>query len=461
MLVSKPENRNQVFPAVVLSAVGLGLVCLIITHSFAAYFAHANPELALRLNSHEPTALVTLARAHLGRVLRETGGAGDEETTDVTDRLSGFANSEAFAAANDSTEDDAVNWTTNNESIRANIRALAERAIAADPLNSTALYLLGWSANADGERQRATALMQAAAKRSFRETPAVYDLLLRSFEAHQYGQVLDYADAILRTASRMTHYVVPIVARVAEDGNAKDLLAEQLARNPPWRGALLARLPGAVKDARTPLNILLALRDSGAPPSSDELRGYIDVLIRNNLYELAYYTWLQFLSPDDLTRTGLLYNGSFDRPFSGLPFDWVIRRGAGVTIQVSSEAGLNQGQALNIEFGYGRIDFGGVSQMVLLAPGTYRFRGRFKGEIAGRRGLVWRIACAGKRDFLGESEMMVGSAPTWRTFSFSFEVPQEPSCRAQQVSLALDARSTSEKLVSGQVWYGELAIERM
>jgi hypothetical protein len=55
--------------------------------------------------------------------------------------------------------------------------------------------------------------------------------------------------------------------------------------------------------------------------------------------------------------------------------------------------------------------------------------------------------------------MFVGSAPSWTDFDFSFTVPEE-NCRAQEVRLMLAARSASEQLVSGTVWYDELRFSR-
>ena len=447
-------------PVAMLAALAAGLAWLIVSHSFAAYFAETDPELALILNPHQPSALVRLAKSQLTPLLNNADAAAAARSNE-TDRLSGFASRGSLGAAHSGAQDGSDDRSDRLEATRAEIRALAERTLAADPLNASALYVLGWSADAEGDPERAIRLVQAAVKRSFRETAATYHLLVQSFAEREHGQVVDHADAILRTAPEMTRYIVPMLARVAEDEIAKGLLQQRLADNPPWRGAVLAALPGAVTDVRTPLNLLLALRDAGAPPGPAELRGYIDFLIRHKFYELAYYTWLQFLSAEDLARTGLLYNGSFERPSSGLPFDWVIRRSSGATVQVTSAAGVMHGQALLIEFGYGRIDFGGVSQMVLLAPGNYRFKGRLKGELAGRRGLVWRASCVGGRKLLGESDMMIGMAPAWRTFDFTFTVPQDPSCRAQEVRLTLDARSASERLVSGAVWYADLTIERI
>ena len=113
-----------------------------------------------------------------------------------------------------------------------------------------------------------------------------------------------------------------------------------------------------------------------------------------------------------------------------------------------------------MEFGPGRVDFGGVTQLVLLAPGTYKFRGKYKADLVSERGLEWRITCAGSQDtMIGQSNAVKGSTPGWNDFEFSFTVP-ETDCPAQYVQLALDARSASETLVSGSIWYGDLSITR-
>lgn len=444
-----------------LTGVGLCLVWLIITHSLAAYFAKASPHLALQLNPGQPVALAGLARSGLLELLGESEADDDEDAARRSSRLADFAPNGTRAA--DDLDGDGEGYSSHDATTRhANVRSLAERTIEADPLNAGAFYVLGQLAASGGEKDVAATLMQAAARRSFREAGAVYHLLQSALETQDYPQALDHADAILRTSPRLTRHLVPLLARLAEDEEARGILEQRLAANPPWRSAFLSRLPSAVTDARTPLVILLALRESVTPPTTGDLRSYLNALIRHDFHELAYYAWLQFLSSEDLASTGPLFNGRFERPLSGLPFDWAIRDGSGASIQVTSAAGLDHGRALYIEFGHGRVVFGNVTQMTLLAPGTYRFTGRLKGELAGPRGLVWRVSCAGGRGkLLGSSEMMLGLAPTWRSFGFAFEVPGDRSCRAQQVRLILDARSASERLVTGAVWYADLAIERM
>jgi hypothetical protein len=166
------------------------------------------------------------------------------------------------------------------------------------------------------------------------------------------------------------------------------------------------------------------------------------------------------LPAEQLGNAGLLFNGGFELAPSGLPFDWVISAGSGVTATFATRPDRDTERALFIEFGHGRVDFPGISQITMLAPGTYKFQGKYRGDIAGRRGLRWRITCAGTTAIpIGESPMVVGIASPWKEFEFSFSIPKA-ECRAQYVRLALDARSPSEQFVSGSIWYDELRIVR-
>jgi hypothetical protein len=149
----------------------------------------------------------------------------------------------------------------------------------------------------------------------------------------------------------------------------------------------------------------------------------------------------------------------FEAASNGLPFDWSISVGSGATVEVSARPDAPGQHALLLELGPGRVEFPGVTQMLLLTPGAYHLKGQLKGELEGRRGLQWRVVCAAGQP-LGESEMFVGEAPDWKDFEFDFTVPDN-DCRAQYLRLALAARSASEQLVSGTVWYDSLRLSRL
>jgi hypothetical protein len=399
----------------------MAVAWLAISRTFVAYLAGRTPEAALWLRPDDPQALVTLA----GRRFDPTPAS--PETT------------EAVPATDDE------------------VRLWAETALAGDPLNARALRILGQLAAAD--EGRAMSYMQAAARRSIQESLAIDWLLRKHFEKKNYAAALQFADTLLRTRPRTLLHVLPTLGKMAETHEARPQLEKLLAGNPPWRRAFLSALPQAVSDARTPLIVLLAIRGTENPPTLTDVRDYVGLLLTHKFHELAYYTWLQFLPPEHVATVGPLFNGSFEFAPSGLPFDWALRAGPGVTVDIAPRSDDSAKRALYLELGPGRVEFPGVSQTLLLAPGSYRFEGKVRAQISGPRGLVWRVACLGQGAPLGQGPMTIGAVAGWQDVKFSFTVPAA-DCRAQLLRLDLDARMASEQLVSGYAWYDDLSLTR-
>src|SRR5581483_4796696 len=92
------------------------------------------------------------------------------------------------------------------------------------------------------------------------------------------------------------------------------------------------------------------------------------------------------------------------------------------------------------------------------APGHLPARRHVQGP---GRGPAWRVTCAGAdTKLIGKSAISaMGAATEWTEFVFLFTVPPT-DCRAQYVRLALEARSASERLLSGAIWYDDLRITR-
>lgn len=413
--VSDPKRIR----AVVFAVLAVALVWQVTTRGFAAYLAETQPETALRLLENEPNALLNQAEARL---------SGDKGALAETQEL---------------------------------VRPSVELALRGDPLNSRALRILGQLADRKPDEERASKLMQAAVRSSPRESRAISWLLLHSYAIEDFAATARYADLLLRTRSAAAADLAPLLARMAEHKTGNVEIKRLLAVNPPWRKRFLSSLHKNISDARTPLELLLSLNDTPSPPTKDEINAYAEFLVGKKLYELAYYSWLQFLPSEQVDSLGLLFNGSFMTKPSGAPFDWTISRGSGVTIDIVARPDAPDRGALFIEFGYGRVEFRPVSQLTMLPPGVYRLRGAYKGEIIGKRGLLWQVACAGgKKEVVGQSPMVVGATRTWMTFEFEFKTPDK-DCRAQYVSLVQDARSASEQLVSGSIWFSDLHLERV
>jgi hypothetical protein len=424
MHTSSHHSMPSLVRVILFIAIAAVLVWGVTVKTMTAYLASAAPEWALATRAHEPTATLNLADQKLGEL--------------------------------DSTAPDARDPAVNQQ-----IRASVESALFDDPFNSRALRILGQLADKSGDETRAWQFLQASARFSMNESFAVAWLVDKNFEKEDYIAALRYADVLLRTRPQLISYVIPTLVRIAENKNSSGELKKLLADNPPWRGQFFGVLPASVSDARTPLDLLAAVRESPNPPTADDLRGYLNFLIARKLYALAYYAWLQFLPAEQLNSLGLLFNGSFESVPSGLPFDWVITPGAGVSIDIAAAPNSDGGRALVISFEQGRVDFRGITQLLTLAPGKYQFDGRMMGEITGQRGLKWRLACAdGPTQPIGESGMIAGRTPAWKNIEFTFAVPSA-DCQAQYLRLDLDARMSSEQFASGTVWFDDLRISRL
>jgi hypothetical protein len=169
---------------------------------------------------------------------------------------------------------------------------------------------------------------------------------------------------------------------------------------------------------------------------------------------------LQFLRPEQLSGVGRLFNGDFEVRPSGLPFDWIFTQGPGVTIKIAVRPDKAADHALFMSFGGERLNTLGVRQLIVLAPGSYRFEGNQKSEIVSQRNLRWHITCINQAATeIAESPIVNSSGPAWSDFAFSFSVP-ETDCPAQYVWLNFDARWASEKFISGSIWFDDLKIVR-
>lgn len=446
-----------------MAAIAAVLVWQVVSRSLVAYLATVSPHAALSLRPASPSALLALAEADLTAEARrkaETESAppaaarqsdGDADTQLSGDRLHSWASLAGKALDKDAPADPAPDQ----------VRAWTELALSKDPFSARALRIMGQLAERAGDADRTASFMHAAAARSLRESTAHHWIMQQGFAIKDYATAMRAADTLLRTRSQLEPYVMSVLARATAHRAANDQLKALLAEAPPWRSTFLQWLPSAVSDPNAPLDLLLSLRDTKTPAARVDLREYLAALVRQKHYELAYYAWLQFLPAEELSRMGLLSNGSFEVAPSGLPFDWSITPGAGVSVEIAERPDQPGEHALLVEFGQGRVEFRGVSQLTMLSSGTYRFKGQYKGEVVGRRGLKWRVTCAvDNARPLGESAMMLGTQPEWTDVGFSFTVPAG-DCRAQYVRLDLDARSASEFLVSGASWHDELAIVRL
>jgi hypothetical protein len=444
------------------------LVGEVATRSIAAYFAETRPELAVRLRSTEPTALLNLAETTLDleltadKVESSSASSPSEVSSGTRQDIQSPRNIDLAGPSSAPPTQGGLPRPTRADSRDGQIRFWAELALCNDPLNARAFRILGQLSQRVLDGKRTDILMQAAVHRSLLESVAVNWMMYRSYQDQKYHAAIVYADTLLRLATRQGVQgggAIWMLGKLAETPNASGELTQLLATNPNWRPAFFSSLASNAVDARTPLAIFLNLKDTPAPAATAELGPYLKFLIERGNYELAYYAWLQFLPADQLSKAGNVFNGSFEFVPSGMPFDWEFTKAPGVAI--ATGLGQDEGRGLFIQFGPGRVNSPVIAtQLILLAPGNYQFQGRYRSEIVNEQGLHWHITCAGGSGAeIGASPRVTGTQLEWKDFSFSFTVP-DANCLAQDVGLVFGARRPSEQFISGSIRYDDLKIVR-
>jgi tetratricopeptide (TPR) repeat protein len=333
----------------------------------------------------------------------------------------------------------------------------AQRALRSRPLDDRAVFLLGVIAQRNGDKQKAAALMNIAGERTWRDLGTQIWLFENEVRRGDFTHALEHADAMLRVDPHFDTQLFPTLAAFTAVPPAFQALVHILETDPPWRSWYLTQASSRLANQARLDELYTLLMKSKAPPSKDELHPYLNRLLKDGRFPEAYKIWLSTLTPAEMPNGKYPYNRDFSFPIDGLPFNWDLTSIPGADVRIiSTDAGRKH--ALRVQFSGARVSFENVRQVMMLAPGNYRFEGQVKAEdLQTARGLWWRIYCAEKPGkTLGQSKLVSGTTP-WTPFSLDFEVPAN-NCTAQWLQLELPARIASEHKIEGQVWYEFLRI---
>jgi tetratricopeptide (TPR) repeat protein len=448
--MAQPANSSFRLANVLVCLLMAALSIAILMRSLPVYLARIAPDWALMINANQPDALVRVAEQKLTAALAEAEKLKAEPPKSPPTTAQATAQVTAHAAELAAAE----------KKLDADVRALITRASQFDPLNPQVPHLLADLAERVGDRTQAVQQLEATLQHTLHDSAAIYKLIVFNIEARDYVKATTYTELLLRINPNAFEVVLPVLIHLANTEAATDALTAMLARNPFGRTWFFMELPPKVADLRVPQTLLLGLQNTAHPPSNREIAQYLHHLLhQHQLYGLAYYTWLQFTPPEHFDNDNLVFNGGFQRPTTALPFDWQITAGSGVTAQILPKPDADGNQGLNVEFGSGRVEFGGAQETLVLSPGTYDFNIQYRGSLVGRRGLVWRLTCDKPAPPILETPVQIGRQATWSTIALTFTVP-EAGCRGQTLALIHTARSASEQLLSGSIWYKHVQIKR-
>jgi len=335
---------------------------------------------------------------------------------------------------------------------------LASRALLAEPLASEAYALV--SIAAVDSRAELSALTRSV-EMSRREAFGLYRLLVDAVAAKNADAAIIFAEILLKSQISLRSYVLRHLAELAEQDDTRSILIQNLRRHPFWRTDFIVNLPRVVTSANVVAEFLLQLKGVEGELADREYAPILWILLQQGAVEQAYELWLQMLPLERASKLGNISNPSFEDDSSSVPFDWLIRNSPNALLSIVRRDDRPDQRALQVAFLPVRGAFSGLQQVVALAPGGYRLSGSVRGRINARRGLKWRMTCAGVGSGqIADSGYLSGRGTNWTRFEFSFTVPETSGCAAQRLALILDARSPSETIASGEILIDDLELAR-
>lgn len=344
-------------------------------------------------------------------------------------------------------------------------RELAElrRLIDANPSHVQALLMLAREFEADGDIAQAGRAYRTALEMA----PYAREVLV--FAANHFVQQGDRlgVELLARLAAHFPgaqQQVFPVMAAILASGKHKAVLAEIVARNPPWMGPFLVDACTRGVDPGILVPWLLKSANS-AGPATAEAACLIDRLRALGRWGQAYDFWLNLLPRDRLSSVGFVFNGSFEYPSSGTGFDWHLQRSpgreAGHVAEIVQAPDAVGRQALRISYNGKRQAGVPVWQYLHLERGQYVLSGRVRTEsIKALRGVQWTVRCVDGSRMLGviaASERFLGSGE-WRDFATDVKI--DTTCGGQVLQLEPIAAEGSAVFVAGTAWFDDLKVTR-
>lgn len=450
---------SELFVALASSLV----IFFVLTNNLAEVVSKTSPNLALMLG---PTNAKALSEAAFQLNLPPSKDLRQKETPrpDVTqvEQQSSSSLAPNKSLNRDSDAGNASLWPALKLPPRA-ARRIAEKAIAQEPLNASAIGGLAYAHEQLGNKARARIFARIAASKSLHDVRVQQLLLKFAVLDEDPSAALNHLEIVYKTATFLQLNVLEAIAKLADSPRARPLVIERLKSDPKWGDAFLRRFPAITENNDNAFEILMALKQAGKRLETESVSAYMWKTYQTRKLDKAYYLWLQMLPPSVLENLPLIYNGAFDAEPSTLVFDWMLSQSEFASTEVKREDINNENKVLSVSFFGERIMYRHVSQVLMLTPGQYKLKGLFKlFDFENARGLVWRIYClAGNTPLVAETERMRTSRGNWQAFEVEFEIPEDSNCSAQVLRLQLSARNGPESVVSGQAYFDNIEIERI
>lgn len=303
------------------------------------------------------------------------------------------------------------------------------RAAAAAPLDARAYLVLGHQQLLDGEPARAVRTLEAGQRLDPRQRLIHLLLLDRYLRTGRYTDAATQMSLLARLLGGTQASVATAMAQMLLDPQTREGVRRTLATDPVLERSVLT----ALARSTTAPDALFALATPVARATAGDAESWGPVLVarlvEQGRFAEAKAVWARIYGLTRAQASAPIFDAAFAELPASAPFNWTLVAG-------SLGAADIRGGGLAIDY-YGRDSGVLASQLLVLAPGRYRFAFTVDaGTTDNAARLGWTIACAtGAKPVLANARIVAAAAR--RRLATDFVVPA--GCPAQTLALAGEA----------------------
>ena len=185
---------------------------------------------------------------------------------------------------------------------------------------------------------------------------------------------------------------------------------------------------------------------------------YVDFLLAGRLYPEAAAAWTSFAGKP--AGDNLVFNGGFEREFSGARLDWTFSPAAHAAETRDPQNARSGHSSLRVQFdGAANLDYRGVWQFAVVTPGAYRLQAWAKASgITSDRGVALRVFDPDSPSRLDARTAALTGSGDWVPLQAEFEV--RPETGLVQLQLCREPSWKFDNKLAGTIWIDDVELIR-
>ena len=306
--------------------------------------------------------------------------------------------------------------------------AAVQQVATTAPLDARPYLLVGQQQLRDRQSARAIATFEAGQRLDPREQLIHVMLLDRYLRTRRYADAAAQMSVLTRVNGATDGPVAMALASMALRPEMHEAVSRTLRTDPVLEKSVLI----ALAKANIPPATIFALASPAARARAGQPDSWgpalVGQLVGQHRYAAARAVWQRIYGLSDAAAAMPIFNAAFLPSRTSPPFNWTLVAG-------SLGAADMKGGGLAIDY-YGRDSGDLTSQLIVLAPGAYRFSFTVDpGKSDTGSHLLWALTCVGADKPLMTTPIAAGPSP--RRLGADLVIPS--NCPAQQLTLRGEA----------------------